>query len=83
MPAGTLVTAPWPFPVRVTVRVCCTSVVKVQVGPVVVLLPSRTVTYHSYFVSGVRPGQPVLVLEPEGTSLFVPIHWKAGGEVMV
>ena len=37
------------------------------------LLPSSTVTYHSYSVVPSKSGQIMLVLLPEGTLVFVPI----------
>ena len=42
-------------------------VVKVQVGPTVVVLPSLTLTYHSYFVFGASPAQVMAALEPDAT----------------
>lgn len=48
-------------------------VVKLQVLPVVVAVPSLTVTYHSYSVLLPKPSQDMLAAEPDGTLLSVPI----------
>src|SRR6185369_7026823 len=42
------------------------EVVNRQVGPVVVMPPSLTVTYHSYWVSGSRLVQGKDAMEPDG-----------------
>ena len=39
-------------------------VVKLQVGPVTVSVPSETVAYHSYSVLFARPGQEMEALPP-------------------
>lgn len=46
---------------------CPPLVVNVQVGPVVVDVPSLTVTYHWYWVWGTRLDQVTEAVEPEGT----------------
>ena len=43
------------------------TVWNVQVGPVVVLVPSLTVTYHSNVWPAPRPGQAAVSLPPEAT----------------
>src|SRR5439155_22979658 len=47
------------------------AVVNAHVGPVVVLVPSNTLTYHSKRWLAPRPDQIVLVVVPDGTPLFV------------
>ena len=49
---------------------------KVQVGPVVVAVPSLTVTYHSNFWPAPRLAHEVVVLVPEATPVFWPIWVK-------
>ncbi len=52
------------------------AVWKVQVGPVVVWVPSLTVAYHSNSWPAPRPGQDFVVVEPEATPVFWPICAK-------
>ena len=49
------------------------AVVKLHTGPCVVLVPSPTVTYHSYSVFAVRPGHDAVVLDPYGTLVLLAI----------
>ena len=55
------------------------TVVKDHTGPVVVLVPSLTVQYHSYSVEYARPGQTMFEVVPEVTPLCVPIRTKSAG----
>ena len=48
-------------------------VLKVQVGPVVVRLPSLTVTYHSNFWPAARLDQSAVSLVPEA----MPVCWAS------
>jgi len=52
------------------------EVVKLQIGPVTVEVPSFTWTYHSWSWFDVRPGQETQVCVPLGTFVFVPIVWN-------
>ena len=52
------------------------AVLKVQVGPVVVAVPSLTVTYHSNFWPAPMLAHEVVVLVPEATPVFWPIWVK-------
>src|SRR5205823_6378849 len=49
------------------------AAVKLQVGPVVVVLPSLTVAYHSYCAPRVSPAKAAVVFDPETTFELVAI----------
>src|SRR4029079_8987983 len=52
------------------------AVLKVQVGPVVVAIPSLTVAYHSNVWPVARLDQVAVVVAPEATALFWAIWVK-------
>ncbi len=91
MPAivyGTLILTPsqngLPVIVLVVIAVVvAAAVVNDHIGPVVVVIPSLTVTYHSYSAVWARDGQVMLVVDPDSTPVFVPINSKLAVADMV